>query len=59
MTQVRRAEPEHADEAELLADDRGDEVVVRLGQVEHLQAPAEPEPDGPPEPKLMTDWNGW
>ena len=49
-----------ADEAELLADDRGDEVGVRLGQVERLQARARGRArTAPPEPKLMTDWNGW
>ncbi len=39
--EVHDAEREDADEAELLADDRSDEVVVRLGQVERLQALAE------------------
>ena len=51
---------EDADESELLADDGGDEVGVRLGQVEDLQALAEAEPRHvSPEPKLITDWNGW
>ena len=44
MSEVRGAEAEDADEAELLADDGGDEIGVRLGQVEHLQAAPEAEP---------------
>ena len=45
ITRYAAQSAEHADEAELFADDGGDEVGVRLGQVEHLQPAPEPEPE--------------
>ena len=42
--EVHAAEGGDADEPELLADDRGDEVGVRLGQVQRLEAAPDAEP---------------
>ena len=49
--QVRAAEERDAGEPELLADDGGHEVGVRLRQVERLEAAAEPDAEGAARPE--------